>query len=190
MTLPTITKNQTLDGVTYTHVSAHSEFPGTTGANEISGTRTAITPAAAVGGSRVVATGVNLTIPAGQTVRWLGLWEGSTFKRAIPSGGYTPRNFMSISASDVFYSEGHGYSDTQAIVFIDGVPPSPLAAGTIYYVRDADSNTFKAAATSGGAAINLIGTTSYACSVCRIAEYAYPTGGTHTVNTLTAIVPD
>lgn len=34
-------------------------------------------------------------------------------------------------------------------------PPSPMVGGTIYYVRDVASNTFKVAATPGGAALDL-----------------------------------
>jgi hypothetical protein len=190
MTRPTDTKNAMLNGVTYTHVSCHSAYPGTTGANEIAGTRTAITPAAAVGGSRAVASSVAMTIPAAGVVRYFGFWNASAFVDSAPNGGFTPRNFMSVSASDEFTSEAHGFTDTQAVVFVNGVPPAPLVAGTVYFVRDAAANTFKVAATSGGAAINLTGPTSYGCHVCRIAEETYAGGGTHTLTTATAVIPD
>lgn len=187
---PIDTKNAMLNGVTYTHVSCHSAYPGTTGANEIAGTRTAITPAAAVGGSRVIASSVNMTIPAGQTVRYFGFWNGSVFVDSAPNGGYTPRNFMSISSSDILYSEAHGYTDTQTVVFVNGAPPAPLVAGTVYFVRDATADTFRVAATSGGVAINLTAPTSYGCHVCRITEEPYAGGGTHTLTTGTATIPD
>lgn len=190
MTRPTATKNAMLNGVTYTHASCHSAYPGTTGANEISGTRTAITPASAVGGSRVVASSVAMTIPAGQTVRYIGFWNGSEFVDSAPNGGYTPRNFMSRAASDEFTSESHGFTDGQVVVFVNGTPPAPLVTGTVYFVRDATADTFKVAATSGDTAINLTGPTSYGCHVCRIAEDAYASGGTHTLTTATTVVPD
>lgn len=50
------------------------------------------------------------------------------------------------------------YSNTNRIVFSStGTVPSPLVAGTVYYVRDLNTTTdsFKVAATSGGTAINL-----------------------------------
>jgi hypothetical protein len=37
VSIPTVTKNAALDGITFTHASLHSDYPGTTGANEISG---------------------------------------------------------------------------------------------------------------------------------------------------------
>lgn len=179
-----------LNGVTYTDVSCHSAYPGTTGANEISGTRAAITPSAAVGGSRVIGATVNMTIPAGQTVRYFGFWNGSTFVDSAPNGGYTPRNFMSRSASDEFTSEAHGYTDGQTVVFVNGTPPAPLVTGAVYFVRDATADTFRVAATAGGVAINLTGPTSYGCHVCRIAEDVYASSGTHTLTTATAVIPD
>jgi hypothetical protein len=47
----------------------------------------------------------------------------------------------------------HGLSDGDAVRVPVG--PTPLAAGTTYYVRDATTNTFKLAASAGGAAITL-----------------------------------
>lgn len=37
MTLPVATKNNMLGGQTFTHASAHTDFPGSTGANEVTG---------------------------------------------------------------------------------------------------------------------------------------------------------
>jgi hypothetical protein len=53
---------------------------------------------------------------------------------------------------------GHGFSDTEKVVFATtGTLPTGLVAGTTYYVRDKTTNDFKVAATPGGAAIDLTG---------------------------------
>jgi hypothetical protein len=190
MTRPVTTKNALLSGLTFTDVSVHSAYPGTTGANEIaSSVRAAIVVNAASGGSRALNAAANVSVPA-STVRWLGFWNGSTFVESAPNGGFTPRNFMSIASSDLIYSEAHGYSDTNQIVFFNGNPPAPLVEGTIYFVRDATTDTFKVAATSGGAAIDLTAATSFGCIVCRITEDVYASSGTHTLSTATFVVPD
>jgi ectoine hydroxylase-related dioxygenase (phytanoyl-CoA dioxygenase family) len=83
-----------------------------------------------------VASSVAMTIPPGGVVRYFGFWNASAFVDSAPNGGFTPRNFMSVSASDEFTSEAHGFIDTQAVVFVNGVPTPPLVAGVVYFVRD------------------------------------------------------
>ena len=97
---------------------------------------------------------------------------------------------MSLASNDTVYSEAHGYSDTQKIVFINGTPPGGLTEGTTYFVRDATTDTFKVAATSGGAAINLTGAASFGCVVCGITETLYPAQGLHTLSTASVVFPD
>lgn len=194
MTIPTTTKNAMLDGQTINTASLHSAFPGTTGANEISGgtpayARKAITVAAASGGQRLLSSGVTFDVPA-STVRWIGYWNSSTFAFCAPNGGATPKNFISIASSDLVYAPSHGYSDTQKIVFFNGTPPTGLTEGTTYFVRDATTDTFKVAATSGGTAIDLTGAASFGCVVCAITEDVYASQGTHDLSTTTFSVPD
>ena len=53
MSLVTTAKNTMLDALTITQMSAHTDFPGGTGANEVTGgsyARVAVTFAAATGG--------------------------------------------------------------------------------------------------------------------------------------------
>lgn len=62
------------------------------------------------------------------------------------------------AATDVVDCPAHGYSDTDRVIVtaeFGGALPTGLTANTIYYVRDAATNTFKLAATSGGSAIDL-----------------------------------
>lgn len=59
-------------------------------------------------------------------------------------------------STDVVTATGHNFTDTTPIVFTTtGTLPAPLAISTVYYVRDSAANTFKVAATSGGAAIDI-----------------------------------
>jgi hypothetical protein len=61
-------------------VSLHTGDPGTTGANEMTGTgyaRTAITWAASANGTKQ-GVGAKQTVPAGKTVAFFGLWSAAT----------------------------------------------------------------------------------------------------------------
>jgi hypothetical protein len=194
MTFPTGTKNSMLDGQAITAASLHSGFPGNTGTNELSGgtpsyARKSITMNAASGGSRLLNAGVVFDVDA-TTVKWVGFWNSSTFVACAPNGGATPKNFMSIASSDLVYAAGHGYPDTQKIVFFDGTPPAPLVEGTTYFVRDSTGDSFKVAATSGGAAIDLTAPSSFGCVVCAIAEDVYGGQTTHNLTSTTFTVPD
>lgn len=194
MTWPAATKNNMLDGQTFTLASAHTDFPGSTGTNEVTGgtpayAQKAITINAASGGSRALNASVAFDVPA-CTVKWIGFWNSATFIGCAPNGGATPKNFMSIASTDTVYSAAHGYSDTQKIVFFNGTPPAGLTEGTTYFVRDAATDTFKVAATSGGAAIDLTAAPSFGCVVCAITEDVYAVQGTHTLSTATFVIPD
>lgn len=59
------------------------------------------------------------------------------------------------TATDKINLTGHVLTAGQAVQCTGSPLPSPLAAGTLYYVRDVGANDFRLAATVGGAAINL-----------------------------------
>ena len=194
MTYPTITKNAWLNGQGIDAASAHSAFPGTTGSNEISGgapayARKTIVLNAASGGSRGQNAAVIFDVPA-STVRWIGYWYLGAFVLTAPNGGATPKNFMASPSTDLVYSTGHGWADTQKIAFFQGTPPTPLIEGTTYFVRDSTVDSFKVAAAAGGVAIDLTAASSFGCVVCAITEEVYGIQGTHTLNTTTVTVPD
>lgn len=193
MTFPTATLNTMLDALTFTLASLHTAFPGTTGASEVTGGSPAygkktIVMNASSGGARALNASVVFDVPA-TTVRWIGYWNGVTFLDCAPNGGGTPKNFMAIPSTDLVYSTAHGYPDTTKIVFYNGTPPNGLTEGTVYFVRDATTDTFKVAATSGGVAIDLTGTASFQCVVCAITEDVYAAQGTHTLSTTTQTIP-
>ena len=63
--------------------------------------------------------------------------------------------FTADSGTDVITSNAHGLVNGETLRFKGGNLPAGLSQVTLYYVRDATTNTFKVAATAGGAAINL-----------------------------------
>lgn len=193
MPIPTATLDAMLNAITFTQASLHTSFPGTTGANEVTGgtpayAKKAITVNTSSGALRALAAGVTFDVPA-CTVRFIGYWNGSTFLECAVNGGATPKNFISLSATDTFYSPSHGYADTTPVVFVGGTPPTPLVEGTTYYVRDSATDLFKIAATSGGAAIDLTAPASFGCVVCAITEQVYGSQSTHTLSTASFAIP-
>lgn len=194
MTIPSQTKNNFLNGQTFTLASLHTAFPGSTGANEVTGgtyAQQAITVNAASGGVRALNAAVSFTGLPICTIKWVGFWNAAVFIGCAPNGGATPKNFMSIASTDIVYSAAHGWSDTQKIVFFNGTPPGGLTEGTTYFVRDSTTDSFKVAATAGGAAIDLTTASSFGCVVAAITEdvYAAPLG-THTLSTASIVIPD
>lgn len=193
MTYPAATLDGMLNALTFTLASLHTAFPGSTGTNEVTGgapayAKKAITINASSGGSRALNASVAFDVPA-TTVRWVGFWNAGTFLGAAPNGGGTPRNFMAVPSTDTIYSTAHGYADTNKIVFYNGVPPTGLTEGTVYFVRDSTADTFKVAATSGGVAIDLTATASFGAVVCGITEDVYAVQGTHTLSTASIGIP-
>ena len=190
MSISALAKNQALDGITISTVSVHSDYPGATGANEISGaTRASVSVSVSSGGQRTLTSAVSVTLPAA-TVRWLGWRNSAGFLFATPNGGATPKNFVAVPSTDVIHCVAHGYTDTTKVVFWPGTAPAPLVAGTIYYVRDAATDSFKVAATSGGTAIDLTGSASSGCWVSTIEEKTYAQAASHTVTAATFLIPD
>lgn len=61
------------------------------------------------------------------------------------------------ATTNVFTSASHGFNDGDKIILFSAKgPPQPIQNGEFLYVRDADTNTFKVAYSSGGTAVDLI----------------------------------
>lgn len=88
-----------------------------------------------------------------------GLWDAPASGHLWIWGecGQTPQAFAADATTDQFTVPAHGYADSTPVFLALGseAVPAPLVAGTVYYVRDAAADTFKLAATAGGAALNL-----------------------------------
>jgi uncharacterized phage protein gp47/JayE len=93
------------------------------------------------------------------TVRYLEVAEvlnrtdGLDYLTAVTVGKRQP--VTAAAATDIATATAHGLSAASPIVFRDLTGGAPLVAGTTYYARDITTDTFKIAATAGGAAINL-----------------------------------
>ena len=170
-------------------VSGHSAWPGNAGANELATPREAATWAAASGGAISLSNTPGIAIPAGATIAFLGLWDdefAGVFRGWAARGGGIALPFETTASDDVFRADQHPYSNGDTVVFVDtegAVLPTPVTEGTIYYVRDVNTDTFKISATSGGAVIPI--TVDGAGFVQKILPQLYTTAGTETINALT-----
>jgi hypothetical protein len=188
----TATKDTMLNAVTITVMGAHTGFPGGTGANEVAGgtyARVACAFGASSGGTRSLTAAVNLSIPAGTTVRWLSLWNGSTFVGYSPNAG-SPKEFMVTPSTDTFSASAHGYVAGQKVTIYGDTVPSGLTEGNIYFIVNPTTDTFQLSASSGGSVIDVTTTGGSACVVSSIAEESYAGGGTHTINLWTLGLPN
>lgn len=154
-------------GAVAVFTSLHTAYPGSGGSNEVSGgspayARKAITWNAASAGNLDNNANPVFDVPASTTVPWLGYWSAvsaGTFYGSSPLGGGNLIPFTGEDSTDVITADNHGLVDTTQVVVYDAgagaVIPAGLTEGTIYFVRDATTDTFKLALTSGGTAIDL-----------------------------------
>jgi len=179
-----------------THLSLHSAY-STTGANELTGgspayARKAVTYGAASTGSKAQSANVTFDVPAAAAVQFVGRWTaitGGTFLGMTSCGG-SEMEFAADTTADTITAAAHGLADTDKIVFVGDTPPAGLIEGTVYYVRDATTNTFKVAATSGGVAIDLTGLPGKKCVVSKIVPESYGAQGTYQVNSGASLAVD
>ena len=133
MSIVTAGKNEMLDALDLASLSLHTAFPGTTGANEVTGgsyARQAVTFGAASAGVRTLSSASAVPVPAGN-VAWAGLWSsGGTFQAYSPNGG-NPQEFQVDATADTIRCPAPGLSDAQTIVFYGDTCPNPLVEGTV-----------------------------------------------------------
>lgn len=79
--------------------------------------------------------------------------EGMDYVETLTLGRQRPATI--VAATDIVTSTGHGYSNGDEVIFRSLTGGAGLTVGTTYFVRDVTTNTFKVAATLGGAAINV-----------------------------------
>lgn len=157
-----------------THVGLHTTAtePGT-GTNAAAGeatggspayARQAVTWGTASGGTLANSNTLTFDLPAG-TYGWLTFFNAST-GNTNNYRGYAPLNgstsgFAAVDTTltnDQFLSPGHGLSDTDRVQLFNtfaGSIPTGITEGTLYYVVNSATNTFKVSTTSGGAAVDI-----------------------------------
>ena len=91
------------------------------------------------------------------TIRDVGIFDAASAGNLLIYGPLiaAPKVFTGLASSDVITSYAHGFSDGDEVRLFGSALPTGVAEGTTYYVRDSTTDTFKLAATSGGAAIDL-----------------------------------
>lgn len=147
------------------HGSLHSDAPGETGANELTGgsyARQVIAFGAASGGtaSNSAQEEWDLTGVTAGEVLFVGLFDAvsaGNFLWSIPLGGDND-TFTAAAATDTLTSYGHGRANDERVV-VAAAPGSPLPTGlaedTVYWVVGAAADTFQLSTTMGGGAIDL-----------------------------------
>lgn len=183
--------NAMLDAVTFDLASLHTAYSAA-GANEVTGgspayARKAITIAAAASRARAASTAPVFDVPA-TTVRFIGIWTnaGTVFRGMFANGG-TEKGFQVDLTNNKILCEAHGLVDNDKVVFYGGTTPTGLTEGTVYFVvgnTAADPDTFQAALTLGGAAIDLTGQPAAQCKFSKIVEEVFAAQGTFTVSAL------
>lgn len=188
MPLVDATKNSLLTSLAalISHVSAHSSFPGTTGANELTGgsyARKAITFSAPAAGSMDITAAQLIDVPAGATVAWFGGWSALTagsfrgYAPNLPASNQGVYDFTVDPATDVVTAHAHGFANGETITFYGDTAPGGLTEGTVYFARDVTTNTFKVAATNGGVAIDLSSVGGVKAVVSRIVVETFTGAG-------------
>lgn len=165
----------TLGGSTWTkpanvHVALHDSVPGDTAANEWAGNgyaRVQVTNNATQwpnlsSGQKKNANDISFPALSGASKNAVGwsIWDASSAGNAMFWGMFWSNvvPFTGLSATDVITAPGHTFVDGDAvrILAMPGMSiPTGLTSGNKYFVRDTSGDTFKLAATAGGAAIDL-----------------------------------
>lgn len=186
--LTTSGRNQLLDATDVAFASLHTDYPGTTQANEVTGgspayARKSVGFAAAASGQKASNTAQAFDVPAGTTVRWIGGSTASTAGsgRSVSPNGADPKEFAVDVTNDFIEEKSHTRVNGDKVVFYGGTPPGGLTAGTIYFVVGAVTDKYQVAATAGGSAINLTSQAAADCVASKIIEESFGAQGTFTL---------
>jgi hypothetical protein len=192
------TVNAMLDAITLDLCSLHTAYSAS-GANEVSGgspayAKKAITVAAASGRARAASTQPVFDVPAGTTVRFIGLWTnaGTVFRGMFANGG-TEKGFQVDTTNERILCEQHGLVNDDKVVFYGGTPPTGITEGTVYWVvgnTAADPDYFQVSTTQGGAAVNITGQPAAQCKFSKIVEEVFAAQGTFTVTSASVAVTE
>lgn len=178
MPFNTTAKNVMLDALDesatqITHVGAHTLTDPGTGTNANSGeviggsyARVAATWAAAASEQKSNSGVLTIEIPAGTTVGFITGWNASSgntnnYRGYWPVNG-SARAFATVDSSGVtnnaVQSAAHGLSNDDRVMVCNVLGtslPTGLTQGTIYYVVNTATDTFKLSTTSGGSAVDI-----------------------------------
>lgn len=169
------------------YLSIHSAY-STSGASLI-GSKTSANMSAASARAKALSTSVAITVPGAATVAFIGAWDSTqaVFLGMWPNGSPGEFSFQVDVTNDKIVCENHGLANGDTFVLTGGTAPTGLTEGTVYFavgVTAGDPDTLQAAATSGGAAINITGQAAAGCQLSKVLLDVYTGAGTHTVSAL------
>jgi hypothetical protein len=156
--------NNTALAVAQPYVSLHTADPGETGANEVVGgsyARQAASFGAASAGQVQNDANIDFSGMPPVTVVGFAIWDALSGGNCLWTGWLSTvvRAFVADDvAGDTIRSPGHGFSNDDRVAFEAedvGSLPTGLSAGTLYWVVNAATDTFKVSATQGGAAVDI-----------------------------------
>lgn len=163
-------------GDSITHIGVHTLTDPGTGTNANSGeatggspayARQAVTWASPASGQRSNSGALTFDVPAG-TYGYLTYWNASSgntnnFRGYAPLGG-SVKGFGTSDATGVtnntITSSAHGLADNDRVIVYNVLGetiPAGLTEGTVYYVVNSTTDTFKVSTTSGGSAVDITG---------------------------------
>lgn len=181
-------KNQLMDNMGGTWISAHTGFPGENGANEAAGgsyARVQGTFAAAVNGQRSLSAPVVLAVPAG-TYQFIGRWSAQNAGTLLQVGALNGvnRRFSLDVSTNFLRLIAHGWANGQKVTFLNGTPPAGtgVALGAILYVVGQTTDTFQLALTEGGAAIDFTAQAGEGGIITAITPEVFANAGNLTVS--------
>lgn len=156
-----------------THVGIHTlTDPGTgttANAGEATGgspayARQSVTWAAAASGTKSNSGSLTFDVPSG-TYGFFTFWNASTgnttnYRGYAPFGGGT-KGFFSVDTTltnDQLLSVAHGLADNDRVMLFNVFSetlPTGVSEGTVYFVVNSATNTFKVSTTQGGSAVDI-----------------------------------
>lgn len=155
-------------------VGLHSGDPGqgsSVNAGELTGgspayARQGVVWGAAASGVKQNTNAITFDVPAAATITSILLMDAVTagnYWGYMPLNGGTVRGFGSVDTTltnDRILSVGHGLADTDRVSFMNVLAetlPTGLTEGTLYFVVNSTTDTFKVSTTSGGSPVDITG---------------------------------
>lgn len=194
MSLTPAGKRLMLNGIAPTTMRLHTGYPGTTGANEVTGGAPAYAakscsyPVSSAGEPRQLSASVIFDVPA-CSVKWASVWQGAEMIFIAPTAG-NPYEFSADLVANTIRVPSHGLVAGDKVVFYLDTPPDPLVAGAEYFVVNPTTDDFQVSTTSGGSAINITAQAGSGCLVSKLVSRVYAAQDTHTVSTFPVGMPN
>ena len=132
----------------YARIVAKGDFAAASASAAASNVANTFGPSTASWGTVVAAAYISSSSGAGTIYGWF---------RARPSGA-TAHTAVALSATDVFNSAAHGFSDDDLVVLnpqLGASLPGGVTSGTAYYIISSSTDTYKISASQGGAAVTI-----------------------------------